>query len=156
MEIYSNIAAEGARRLSQPEDSVANTVIDYGAEDFTEGRPHPIIDSTIRDERVRAEAGMHDVSVVILDLVLGYGAPRDAATRLKERLTRNTTGDPANVVVHPVAARSDPQTPQLRELERLGVKMVPSNALAAILGAAIASGDAGIARRLAEKLILEG
>lgn len=156
LEVYSNIGDGGAMGLKRAEESVANTVIDYGAEEFTEGRPHPIIDSTLRDERARREACMEDVSAVILDLVLGYGAPGDAAKTLVERLRPIASRVSANIVIHPVATPSDPQAQGIDELEALGTMMAPSNTLAAIVGAAMAMGDVGLVGRLVELVIKGG
>ena len=48
--------------------------MDFGDDELTEGRAHPMIDPSLRTERLRREAADPEVGVVLLDVVLGYGA----------------------------------------------------------------------------------
>lgn len=59
-------------------------VLDLGAEEFTTGRPHPIIDPTVRRRQLLNIAQQPEVAVVLCDIVLGWGAHQDPATALAE------------------------------------------------------------------------
>ena len=54
-------------------------VIDFGDDKYTQGRPHPMIDSRYRVETLQELAENKDVSIIIFDLVLGYGGSMDMA-----------------------------------------------------------------------------
>jgi FdrA protein len=57
-------------------------MVDFGADELTRGRPHPMIDHTLRLERLAAEAADPSVAVILLDVVLGHGADADPAAAL--------------------------------------------------------------------------
>src|SRR5207244_3025260 len=57
----------------------AHRVVDLGEEVFTVGRPHPMLDGTIRREWIEQEAADPATAVLLLDVVLGYGLPLSAA-----------------------------------------------------------------------------
>ena len=80
--IYSYSPLDPAGQLLDPNQSLQNTVLDLGDDFFTVGRPHPMIDLTLRKQRILAEAMDPEVAVILLDLVLGYGAHPDPAGEL--------------------------------------------------------------------------
>ncbi|MDH3603497.1 MAG: acyl-CoA synthetase FdrA [Candidatus Tectomicrobia bacterium] len=51
-----------------------HTVLDLGAEEFTAGRPHPMIDPSGRRQRLLGMAEQSEVAVVLCDVILGWGA----------------------------------------------------------------------------------
>ena len=65
-----------------PWKSREHTLVDLGDDDFTRGRPHPMIDHRLRNERLLAEAADPQVAVILLDVVLGYGAHPDPAAEM--------------------------------------------------------------------------
>ena len=56
---------------------VTHTFIDFGADEYTDGKPHPMIDPSNRIERFKQEAKDPEVGVILLDFVIGYGAHED-------------------------------------------------------------------------------
>ena len=84
--IASNTPLEPERRLADVWRSERHTVIDLGDDAFTRGRPHPMIDQTLRKERILQEAADPEVAVILFDLVLGYGAHPDPAPELAAAL----------------------------------------------------------------------
>jgi FdrA protein len=60
----------------------ATGFIDFGADEYTEGRAHPMIDPTLRNEHFARVAADPDVAAIVVDVVLGYGAHPDPATEL--------------------------------------------------------------------------
>jgi hypothetical protein len=59
-----------------------HAVVDLGGDEFTIGRPHPMIDFRLRNERIVAAAKEPATAVILLDVVLGYGAHPDPAAAL--------------------------------------------------------------------------
>jgi FdrA protein len=80
--IYSNAPLITNRQLPSPHASREHTVVDLGAEEFMVGRLHPMIDNDLRIRRLKQEAEDPKVSVILLDVVLGYGAHPDPASEL--------------------------------------------------------------------------
>jgi FdrA protein len=75
--VYSNAPLCGMRELTDPNQSREHTFVDMGAEFFVQGRPHPMIDGTLRRKRLEQEARDPSVAVVLLDFVLGSIASPD-------------------------------------------------------------------------------
>ena len=75
--VYSNIAKDPAYRLADVNVSREHSFIDFGDDDFTRGRPHPMIDPSLRIERIIKEAQDPEVGVMILDFILGFGSHPD-------------------------------------------------------------------------------
>lgn len=115
------------------EDALApagNAIIDLGADEFTRSRPHPMIDSTIRDDQLEETLQDSDVSVILMDVILGYGAHEDPAQPILDVLeTRSGDAWPA-VVTSVVGTTGDPQDweSQVRKLAKAGVYVTESNA----------------------------
>jgi FdrA protein len=78
--VYSNTPIRKGWGLPAPDG--AHVCLDLGEEEYTKGRPHPMIDPEARIEHLTVEGGRPDVAVVLLDVVLGYGAHDDPAGRL--------------------------------------------------------------------------
>lgn len=98
------------------------SAIDYGADDYTRGRAHPMIDHTVRLEAIRRAGGL-----VYLDVVLGRGAHPDPAAELAPALS----GRPAVVVL--IGVEADPQrlSRQRAAFEAAGARVYLSNSHAA-------------------------
>jgi len=77
--IYSNNHKDPELKLGDPERSVEHSIVDLGDDVYTVGRPHPMIDPSIREERILTEAEDPEAAVMILDIVLGYGSHSDPA-----------------------------------------------------------------------------
>lgn len=75
--VYSNISKNPDRQLQDQTHSVEHTFIDFGSDEYTNGKPHPMIDPSNRIGRFMQEAKDPEVGVIILDFVLGYGAHED-------------------------------------------------------------------------------
>lgn len=141
-DIRSNVPLRADLRLTDLHRSQDHTFVDLGSDEFTVGRPHPMIDQTIRIERLFREAADPTVAGIVLDVVLGYGAAADPAADLapaiqEARRSAEREGRTLPVIVALVGTRSDPQDyeRQRRALEAAGAIVVPSNAWAAELAA---------------------
>jgi FdrA protein len=81
-EPYSNVTSRTDRQLSDPWKSIEDSLIDLGSDEYTVGRPHPMIDLSLRLKRLEAEAADPEVAVILMDVVLGWGAHPDPAAEL--------------------------------------------------------------------------
>ncbi|MDI3417745.1 acyl-CoA synthetase FdrA [Streptomyces luteolus] len=76
-DVWSNIQKDPARRLTADSPSTGHTFLDFGDDDFTNGRPHPMIDPSLRLARLVEEAKDPEVALIVMDFVLGFGAHED-------------------------------------------------------------------------------
>lgn len=142
--VWSNAPLDPAYELPDAWQSREHTVLDLGDAAFTHGRPHPMIDLRLRLDRMDEEMMDPETAVILMDLVLGYGAHPDPAPEIAQALAdarRFSTGArPEAVVVMSVCGTAgDPQDlkAQTEALRRSDVLVAPSNAAAARLAAAI-------------------
>jgi hypothetical protein len=77
--VYSNTPIKKDEKIPNVWRSLEHTVIDLGDDLFTQGRPHPMIDFRLRNERILQEAHDPETAVILLDIVLGYGSNMDPA-----------------------------------------------------------------------------
>ena len=147
--IASNTPLEPEHMLTDVWRSAGHTVIDLGDDAFTRGRPHPMIDQTLRKERILQEAADPEVAVILFDVVLGYGAHPDPAPELAATLAQaGATGAAAGrqlaFVGSVCGTAGDPQDLARQEavLKETGALLVESNAQAGRLAAAIAAREA--------------
>ena len=139
-DIYSNIPLKPSLRLRKSNLSQKNSLVDLGDDEFTRGRPHPMIDFTLRNKRIVQETKDPRTAVILLDIVLGYGAhpaPADAlAPAIQKAKERNIL-----VVASLCGTEEDPQVykEQKKSLEKMGVIIMPSNAEAARFAALVAT-----------------
>ena len=147
--IASNTPLEPEHRLADVWRSERHTVIDLGDDAFTRGRPHPMIDQTLRKERILKEAADPEVAVILFDVVLGYGAHPDPAPELAEALEQaravaTAAGRQLALVGSVCGTAGDPQglTRQEEVLRAAGVLLAESNAQAVRLAATVAAGRA--------------
>ena len=116
---------------------VKHDVIDLGGDEFTVGRPHPMIDFRLRNERIVESAKDPATAVILLDVVLGYGAHPDPAGALAPALgsafkaaAKAKRG--LAIVASVCGTPSDPQdlARQEGQLAAAGVLLASSNARA--------------------------
>jgi len=117
-----------------------HTFIDYGDDEYTQGRAHPMIDQTVRVERLAAAGQDESVGVVLMDVVLGYGANANPAAELAPIVERVVSAGAA-VVVSLCGTSGDPQgrDAQASVLNDAGASVYLSNAAAAIEAARLAT-----------------
>ncbi len=108
-------------------------LIDYGADELTRGRPHPMIDQRLRLDHLAAAAADEATSVIMLDCVLGFGAHPDPAAELAPAIAAARAGAAVGVVVSLIGTGTDPQNlaAQAAALTGAGAHVFASNAQAA-------------------------
>jgi FdrA protein len=138
-------AEHGVPRLT----GLGHVIIDLGDDAFTLGRPHPMIDPTVRLGLLAAQAADPDVAVVLMDVVLGHGAEIDPALRLAPAIATAIaaaadTGRVLSIVVTLCGTAGDPQDrgSQAAALAHAGAEVYLSNAQAAGRATTIAAGSA--------------
>jgi FdrA protein len=136
-DVWSNTPLDD--RLRVPAPAGAHICLDLGDEEYTQGRPHPMIDAAARLELL-AETGKHDdVAVLLLDVVLGYGAHDDPASVLAPACAAVAGPQGPRVVVYVLGTDKDPQglARQRRAFQQAGCLVAPTAARAALAAAAI-------------------
>lgn len=126
--------------IGTTEGGSGHMFIDYGDDEYTQGRAHPMIDQTVRLERLAASAHDDSVGVILMDVVLGYGANADPAPELAPLIAEAIDAGAA-VVVSLCGTRGDPQgrDTQAEVLNRAGASVFLSNAAAARAAASLAA-----------------
>lgn len=136
--VYSNVPLDEEYRLADLMVSQAHTVVDLGEDEFTVGRLHPMLDNELRIRRLHQEADDPEVAVILLDVVLGYGAHPDPVGELAPAIAAaqaqaQAAGRHLEVVAVVVGTDEDPQDleAQVRQLEEAGARVETSNQTAA-------------------------
>jgi hypothetical protein len=145
-DVFSNTPVGRAAALENVWQSHGHTLLDLGGDEFTRGRPHPMIDHRLRNERILQEAADPEVALILLDVVLGYGANPDPATAMlpaisEAREIAERDGRQIAFVGFICGTERDPQglARQTTALQESGVILTKSNAQAARTAAAIVS-----------------
>jgi FdrA protein len=146
--IQSNIpldAADPSQRLGR--EPTGHAMVDFGDDELTRGRPHPMIDSTLRLDWVGRQAAQPDVGVILMDVVLGHGSHPDPTADIGpaiERARHMAEGDGRRLsfVMSLCGTAGDPQglARQAEALVRAGASVYLSNAAAARAAADLAAG----------------
>ncbi|MDE0538940.1 MAG: transcriptional regulator, partial [Rhodospirillales bacterium] len=148
--VWSTSPVDESFTLNDPWTSHGHTVIDLGDDLFTRGRPHPMIDHGLRNERIVKEAGDPSTAVVLLDVVLGHGADMDPANVMlpaiaEARELARSGNRRIDFVASVCGTGRDPQNLDRQEaaLRDAGVRLAPSNVQAARLAAKVLAETAG-------------
>jgi len=145
--VSSNVPLAGMAALEDPHHSRGHTLVDIGDDLFTRSRPHPMIDATLRSERIIKEASDPEAAALLLDFVLGYNASPDPVGDLlgainEAKSIAEADGRHLNVVASICGTDEDPQDrkSQIKLLESANVVVFPSNAQAAYFAGSLVSG----------------
>jgi hypothetical protein len=140
----SNAPAHGAAAFDGRFDG--HVFLDLGDDDYTRGRPHPMIDPSLRNEMIRAQGADASVAAILFDVVLGYGAHADPAQDLASALQAAASqaraqGRTIALIGHVCGTDGDPQdkAKQVATLEAAGATIAASNVEAALLAADLAA-----------------
>lgn len=130
-EVRSNAPLDKKFKLKDSLKLSGHAVIDMGEDEFTVGRPHPMIDFSLRNRMIISESKRPEVSVILLDVVLGYGANlkplEDITPPITEAFIHNRE---LSIVASVTGTETDPQVRSkvVKSLEAAGVLVMPSNA----------------------------
>jgi FdrA protein len=145
--VYSNTPLDP--ELGLPAPPQAHSCLDLGEEEYTKGRPHPMIDPEARVELLREVGADPSVAVVLLDVVLGYGSNHDPAAELAPVCAEIVAAGGPRIVSYLLGTELDPQgyATQRRTFERAGCLVTETAARACLAAAALAKRDPELAER---------
>jgi FdrA protein len=142
--IWSNAPLDKAYKLPSALQSQEHSIVDLGEDEFTVGRLHPMLDNDLRVKRILQEAADPTVAVLLVDVVLGFGAHADPAAELAPVLseaqhTAQAAGRHLAIIAVVVGTDADPQglAAQIAQLEEAGVQVARTNEQAAHLAGAL-------------------
>lgn len=138
--VFSNTPLEAAWALPAPPG--AHVCLDMGEEEFTVGRPHPMIDPEARLERLHDQVSDPAVAAVLLDVVIGDGAHPDPAAMLAPAAAEIVASGAA-VVAYVLGTGRDPQDFERQRsiMREAGCVVAETNARAALAAAALVNRD---------------
>jgi FdrA protein len=135
--VYSNGPLDPKYKLAHPDTSTQHTVVDMGDEFYMVGKPHPMIDGTMRRLRITAESHDPQVAILYLDFILGYNASMDPVGELIEAVDEakqvyKQRGGSLTVIASICGTEGDPQDLafQAKMLREAGALVYGSNARA--------------------------
>src|SRR5262249_10756584 len=138
------LCQEAERAIGAPN---GHQLIDFGDDRYTRGRAHPMIDPSLRNSAILAAGADPRVAVLLLDVILGFGAHSDpaaaAAPVVQEAVARtHESGRQLAVVAHVVGTTGDEQGLERQEalLRGIGVHLFGSNHHAAVAASLILEG----------------
>ena len=125
--VTSNITMDGVGTDSPD----GHRLLDLGADEFTQGKPHPMIEPAIRDDAVKAVMENSQVGVLLVDMVIGFGAHSDPATQFVNSL-KNIRHSDIDIIASVTGTEDDPQqrSRQMSILSQAGIVVASSNAAA--------------------------
>ena len=146
-DVYSNTPLRP--ELGLPAPAQAHTCLDLGEEEYTKGRPHPMIDPQARIELLREQGADPAVAAIVLDVVLGHGAHPDPAAELAPICAEITAARGPCIVVYVLGTDQDPQglDRQRDAFRRAGCLVTETAARASLAAAAIARREPALAEK---------
>jgi FdrA protein len=145
-EIYSNIPFGSSKKLKDSWKSEKHTILDLGDDEFTVGKPHPMIDYSTRNKRILNEANDPETAVILLDIVLGYGSNMNPLAEIIPIIkdVKQITAQQKRIVPIVCSVTGTDKDPQKRNavvniLRAEGVIVMESNAAASKLALNIVS-----------------
>ena len=134
--IYSNIPLSPELSIENLPSGGGHICLDLGEDQFTRGRPHPMIDPQTRTEFFRSHVN-DQTGVILVDVVLGFGSYADPAGavaasvhEIRQRLS--SQGKDVVVIASVCGTELDSQDliQSVATLEAEGILVMPSNAQA--------------------------
>lgn len=143
--IFSNVPLSPAESLADVEHSQGHTFLDMGEDYFTRGRPHPMLEPSLRIPRLLQEAADPEVALILLDVILGHGShadPAGVAVRGIQQARQRAAleGRRLFFIAALIGTAADPQGLEQQQhlLEEVGVAVFTSNVRAARVAASLA------------------
>ena len=142
--VFSNAPLEKKNYLTENKSPQFHTALDLGEEEFTVGRPHPMIDNDLRTRYLSMAGRDPGTAVVVMDVIVGYGAHPDPGLELGDaiRLAKREADQQGRyliVITCVTGTKDDPQglAETITKLEEAGALVCDTNAQAARLAGMI-------------------
>ena len=135
-DIESNVPLRKELFLEAPTKGKKHCCVDLGEDEFTRGIPHPIIDTGLRGQRLEEDMRDPTCRVIMMDIVLGFGAdpvPASKFAAIINRVRKDLPDGGPIIVCSVCGTDADPQScaQQEKTLEDAGCFVFPTNAQAA-------------------------
>jgi succinyl-CoA synthetase alpha subunit len=103
-------------------------MVDLGDDLYTRGRPHPMIDPTIRQEHIKKACAQEEIGLILIDVILGYGSSDNPAKSVVDCLQKRKDGLPI-IIASVTGTETDPQrrSKQIKILEEAGIIVAQSS-----------------------------
>lgn len=142
LDVHSNLHKQGPLRVDGRQPVNGHLLLDLGDDEFTRGRPHPMIEPALRNERMQEALSDRQVDLLLFDCVLGYGAHPDPAGVLVGGLAAARAAAPGRAllaIASVTGTADDPQDyrVQVATLTAAGVVVERSNDAASELAASV-------------------
>ena len=140
--VHSNLSSDDEYSIKGNAASKENTLIDFGEEEFTSARPHPIIDPLLRRNRILEDADDPNVGVIVIDIICGINAAKNTmafhAETIKQAIqTAKEQGRKLSVFAYICGTVKDVSEDELQMLTDSGAKLFTSNALMSFAAALV-------------------
>jgi len=144
--VFSNAPLEKKNTIKEKGSPKFHTALDLGEEEFTVGRPHPMIDNDLRMRYISMASSDPTTAVIVMDVMIGYGAHPDPGLDLGEaiRLAKKDAeqqGRTLIVIACVTGTNDDPQNlaETKRKLKEAGTVVCDTNAQSARLAGMVVS-----------------
>jgi len=111
--VNSNAPLDEKYKLKDSWKSEGHTIVDLGEDEFTVGRPHPMIDFSLRNKRLIEESKFSDVAIFYLDVVIGYGSNMTPKEELVPAILEAKKNSNAIFIVTVCGTDKDPQNKKI-------------------------------------------
>lgn len=142
--VFSNAPLVKKNYLTEENSPQFHTALDLGEEEFTVGRPHPMIDNDLRTRYISMVGRDLSTAVVVMDVIIGYGAHPDPGLELGDAIKQakkeaTQQGRELIVITCVTGTKDDPQNlaETITKLEEAGALVCDTNAQAARLAGMI-------------------
>ena len=136
-EIKSNVAVKSEEQIGSNLNSVGSVLLDMGDDEFTKGKPHPMIEPNLRNDRILLAAQEDSTAVLLLDFEIGYGAHENPVgeslgTLIKAKKIAAADNRFLPIVAYICGTDGDKQNlaTQEEKLQEIGVIVASSNEMA--------------------------
>ncbi|EIG4705042.1 TPA: acyl-CoA synthetase FdrA [Escherichia coli] len=140
---HLGVEADDTHQHGMMLDADGHQILDLGDDFYTVGRPHPMIDPTLRNLLIADLGAKPQVRVLLLDVVIGFGATADPAASLvsawQKACAARSDSQPLYAIATVTGTERDPQcrSQQIATLEDAGIAVVSSLPEATLLAAAL-------------------
>ena len=138
--VFSNAPLDKKNYLEEKNSTQFHTALDLGEEEFTVGRPHPMIDNDLRTRYISMAGSDLTTAVVVMDVIIGYGAHPDPGLELGDAIKlaikeADQQGRALIVIASVTGTKDDPQglAETIAKLEEAGAVVCDTNAQSARL-----------------------
>lgn len=145
--VTSNVAKLSNEKMKDPMKSEGHNLVDLGDDIFTQSKPHPMIEPSIRLDRILLESKLEETAVILLDFELGIGSHDDPVGVTLDMIIqakKQAMNDSRSIAFVAYVCGTDKDHQGLAQSEKrlkdIGVIVAKTNAHAAIIAATLVGG----------------